>query len=57
MVKKIFSFSILLINLFLPACVSLQAQNAQPDTENDKEDIPLYNGIYVGTDIYGVGNK
>ncbi|KAA6305761.1 hypothetical protein EZS27_042585, partial [termite gut metagenome] len=49
--------SILLISLFLPACVSLQAQNTQPETENEKEKIPLYNGVYVGADLYGVGNN
>ncbi|KAA6331418.1 hypothetical protein EZS27_019971 [termite gut metagenome] len=58
MVKRIFSFSILLISLFLSACVLLQAQNAQPDTKNnDAEKIPLYNGVYVGADIYGIGNQ
>ncbi|MDR2858873.1 MAG: DUF6048 family protein [Mediterranea sp.] len=56
MVRKMCSFFIR-INLFLLlTCVSLQAQNAQ-GTEGDAESVSLYNGIYVGTDIYGMGNQ
>jgi hypothetical protein len=55
MVRKIFGFSILINLILLPAYVSLPAQNMPPATD-DKEKVPLYNGIYINTDIYGIGN-
>ncbi|KAA6324738.1 hypothetical protein EZS27_025969 [termite gut metagenome] len=55
MVRRIFSFSTINL-LVLPVCISLQAQNAKSPEESE-ENIPVYNGVYIGTDIYGIGNR
>ncbi|MFR8838901.1 DUF6048 family protein, partial [Bacteroides nordii] len=70
--QKILSYSTAIaISLFLLFSLEISAQNQQrpyvnPTPKRDqkknvkeepKEEVPLYNGTYIGVDLYGLGSK
>lgn len=69
--KTLSYFTVVSISLFLLFSVEVGAQNQQrpyvnPTPKRDqkknvkeepKEEVPLYNGTYVGVDLYGIGSK
>lgn len=54
--QKIYAFSLCLL-ISLLSVLPLKAQNAKPKAkkEEPKEIVPLFNGVFIGADLYGPG--
>lgn len=55
--NEISIYIILLLSSTFLFCTPMAAQEKKPATEEEKKEVPLYQGTTVGIDVFGLGSK